>query len=298
MRLAKLQIVTLALLLGGLCLRVFPQTKAISKQHAAPHQHARTKAKAQPSVPQVQPDPAPQPPPPPPKPEELPSTPPEVTYRDSQLTIIAQNSTLSDILSAVRRTTGAVFDAPSTASERVVGRFGPGPARDVLAKLLNGSRFNYVMVGTVADPNSVTHVILTAKTGGETPPLPGAQQPSFQQAVVPTQPAPLTPDAAGEATDEEQQVDSAEQPSDGSDENTADQEPEEPANPNQPAVKTPEQLLQELQRQQQLLQQQQQLQPQGQTEQGQPQPGQPQPVPPGQRPQMIYSNPPQEKPQE
>ena len=71
---------------------------------------------------------------------------PQVSYQNGQLTIVAPNSTLADILRAVRKQTGAEIDIPE-ARERVVTRLGPGPARAVLAELLNGSRFNYVLLG-------------------------------------------------------------------------------------------------------------------------------------------------------
>jgi len=74
--------------------------------------------------------------------DQMPAIPPQVTYQGGQLTIQAQNSTLGDILRAVHAKTGASVDIPSNATERVVGRLGPGPAREVLASLLNGSHFN------------------------------------------------------------------------------------------------------------------------------------------------------------
>ena len=49
---------------------------------------------------------------------------------------------------------------------------GPGPARDVLAALLNGSHFNYVMLGSAAHPDSVDRLILTSKSGGVPEPAP------------------------------------------------------------------------------------------------------------------------------
>src|SRR5438270_2588986 len=85
--------------------------------------------------------------PPPPTPEQMPPRPPTVSYQNGQLSIVAPNSTLSDILQAVKTKTGAAIDIPPGATERVVSRFGPGPARDVLAALLDGAHFNYVMIG-------------------------------------------------------------------------------------------------------------------------------------------------------
>ncbi len=210
--------------------------------------------------------------------EQVPSVPPEVAYSDGKLRIVAHNSTLGDILRAVRAQTGAEVDVPSNANERVVATLGPGPARDVLATLLNGTRFNYVMLGTPGDPTAVQRVVLTAKTGPDNPvntasaaqPGPQGMPPNrFQQPMagqVQTDQEPAAEDAAADAQD-----DSAEaQPDDQS----ADQQQNQGQAP-----KTPEQLLQELQRQQQQLQQQQQGQP-GQP--GQPQIVQPNPAPPSQ----------------
>lgn len=226
----------------------------------------------------------PTPPPPPPTPEQMPARPPTVSYQNGQLSIIAPNSTLSDILQAVKTKTGAAIDVPPGANERVISRFGPGPARDVLAALLNGTHFNYVMIGSDANPSSVAQVILTPRVGGETAPVnqangampnPGVQQ--YPGQVVQSQPYPggqpvyqqQPPAAQAEdapAADSEQDDSAAQQQDDGS---GADQGAPEQANQGaddgqdnngQPQVKTPEQLLQELQRQQQIQQQQQQQQ--------------------------------------
>ncbi len=94
-----------------------------------------------------------------------------------QLTITAQNSTLGDILRAVRNQTGAAVDVPANATERVVGNFGPGPARDVLSSLLNGSHFNYVLLGSATNPDALEHVILIVKSSAaEQPAAPPADR--------------------------------------------------------------------------------------------------------------------------
>src|SRR5437588_7037605 len=114
------------------------------------------------------PDPSPAPPAPPPTPEQSPAVAPVVTYQYGLLTILARNSVLSDVLREVHAKTGANIDIPPGATERVVAQIGPGPARDVLAKLLNGTHFNYVMLGTAANPNAVGQIILTP-SGPEPP---------------------------------------------------------------------------------------------------------------------------------
>jgi len=97
--------------------------------------------------------------------DQLPAAPPQVDYQDGRLTIVAENSTLGDILREVRKQTGASIDVPSNATERVVARLGPAPAREVLAALLNGSSFNYVLVGSVTDPAALSSVMLSSRPG-------------------------------------------------------------------------------------------------------------------------------------
>lgn len=96
-------------------------------------------------------------------PEQRPAAAPLVIYLNGKLSISAKNSTLGDVLRAIAAKTGAAIDVPENANERVVSHLGPGLARDVMASLLNGSHFNYVMVGTETDPNAVARVVLTAK---------------------------------------------------------------------------------------------------------------------------------------
>ncbi len=106
--------------------------------------------------------------------------PPQVSYQNDQLTIVAPNSTLGDILRAVRKQTGAEIEVPA-APERVVTHLGPGPAREVMAELLNGSRFNYVLLGSPTKMQLLTRVVLVAKTGPDTVNPPVARQLAEQQ---------------------------------------------------------------------------------------------------------------------
>jgi hypothetical protein len=97
-------------------------------------------------------------------PEQMPPLPPQVSYLNDQLLVIAHNSTLADVLSAVSSQTGALIELPpGSGGERVAGRMGPGPARDVLAALLNGSQFDYVIVASLPNPARVEHVVLISK---------------------------------------------------------------------------------------------------------------------------------------
>ena len=79
---------------------------------------------------------------------------------------MSRNASLGAILREVESKTGATMDMPANPTERVVGQFGPGPAREVLASLLNGSRFNYVLLGSPQDPTSLDRVVLLKKSSG------------------------------------------------------------------------------------------------------------------------------------
>jgi hypothetical protein len=204
---------------------------------------------------QEQPAPTPPPaPPPPPTLEQMPALPPKVRFSNGMLTIVAENSTLADILRAVRAQTGAIVEIPPNATERVVTHLGPGPARDVLVSLLDGSHFNYVMLGSQTRPGMLERIILTSKAGA----APGGAPNAVSAAVPGTQNAA----AALPVEDAEPQVDISEQPVEDGADTAANEENQQP-NGQQPPIKTPEQLLRELQQQQQQLQQQGTAAPEG-----------------------------------
>lgn len=213
--------------------------------------------------------------------DEIPPTPAKVSYQGGLLTISAQNSTLGEILRDVRKLTGASIEFPqSGANERVVTHLGPGAPRDVLAGLLNGSSFNYVMLGSSSDPTAVSSVILTPKppASGESQTAanvyqnnPGAMPPNrfpppppFNQQLINAQPRNGQPGvgqpANAEADDSKDEEDTADENADDQaqpgqpgqpDMNAQDQQPQ--PDPNQPNAgpKTPEQILELLRRQQQ-----------------------------------------------
>ena len=204
---------------------------------------------------------------------QLPESAPQVTYQNGLLTILAQNATLGEILKQVKQLTGASIDLPANgAPERVVTQIGPGAPRDVLAVLLNGSQFNYVMLGSTTNPSAIESILLTPKPNGEgqgaagalqqnaqalNPMVPQPVQPFRQQVIASAPPqAQPQPDPAAEADDTN---------GDEADDNSADDSDQaqpaqpavvqpgaptpfgqQPADPNQPNAgpKTPEQLLQ------------------------------------------------------
>lgn len=147
------------------------------------------------------------------EPTIVPAPPPEpaleVTYRDGLLGIQANKATLSDVLSAIQQRTGAeVTSAPGVEQEIVVVQIAPAPAPDVLARLLNGSKFNFLILSAPNDPRKLDRVILTARTEGYTPPLPMPESEPIVQdtapipevpnmVMAPVQPPPVQPPPAG-----------------------------------------------------------------------------------------------------
>jgi hypothetical protein len=222
--------------------------------------------------------------PPPPTPEQLPPTRPTVTYRNGQLTIVANNSTLQDVLNAVRQQTGASFDATGlSANDRVYVKLGPGAPKDILSALLDGSRFNFAILASQQDPNAIANVVLMPKSAGGAPTTAVAVNSNPRPGVRPQPPQtePADEDQADEGQPDEEQPTAEEQQQQQQQQQQQVQGQQQEPQQQQPGqVKTPEQLLQELQQMQKQQQQQQQNPDQQQNPQPQPQPPDQQEQPP------------------
>jgi hypothetical protein len=97
----------------------------------------------------------------------------EVTFRDGMLAIHSNKATLSEVLYAVQQRTGAEVSISAGAEqEKVVANLGPAPAAEVLAHLLNGSKFNFLIINGARDPRQLDKVILTPRLEGPVVPLP------------------------------------------------------------------------------------------------------------------------------
>ena len=129
-----------------------------------------------------------------------PAKPPlQVLFQGGLLSISSNQASLSEILFAVHERTGAEIAIPAgVEQEKVVTELGPAPAPEVLAHLLNGSQFNYLILSSSTDPAALDRVILSPRADVPTPtPLPQAQsltdddEALIQPRVAPpTQPVP------------------------------------------------------------------------------------------------------------
>jgi hypothetical protein len=121
-----------------------------------------------------------------------PQTPLQVSYREGLLGIHSNKATLSEVLYAIQQHTGADISIPAGAEqEKVVADIPPAPAAEALAKLLNGSRFNFLILNSANDPRQLDRVILSARSeGGFAAPLPPVQEPepdmTVEEAPVPS----------------------------------------------------------------------------------------------------------------
>lgn len=124
-----------------------------------PRPSAHRRKPAPHAVAKVQPVPAQQLPPVPAWLMNEPAVKPHVTFANGQLTIDAPNSTLSDVLSGVHQATGAMLDGP-TPTERVAIRLGPGTPGDVITALLEGTAYDYIILGETGHPDVISRIVL------------------------------------------------------------------------------------------------------------------------------------------
>jgi hypothetical protein len=111
--------------------------------------------------------------PPPPRPAL------DVSFKNGALYISATKANLSEVLFAVHERTGAEIAIPAGAEqEQVVGEMGPASPEQVLGQLLNGSKFNFVIVNSPGNPRALEAVILSPRPEGPMP------QPRPQPKVV------------------------------------------------------------------------------------------------------------------
>jgi hypothetical protein len=160
-----------------------------------------------------------------------------VVWDSHGLRIVASNSSLAQILKDVSAKTGATLEGIGK-DERIFGAYGPGPARDVLSQLLDGSGYNVLMIGDQGQ-GTPRRVVLSARPMG------------------PAQPS-------GPSTSNNEETESEPQPQQQPEPQPA---PVREGPPPGVPVRTPQQILQEQQQRQQQLDQQRQQIPQSQQNQ-------------------------------
>jgi len=91
----------------------------------------------------------------------------KITWDSHGLYIQAANSSLEQILKDVATVTGATVEGMNS-DERIFGTYGPGKARDVLTELLQGTKYNVLMVGDQGEGTPREVVLSSKHNGGNT----------------------------------------------------------------------------------------------------------------------------------
>jgi hypothetical protein len=161
-----------------------------------------------------------------------------VVWDSHGLLIQASNSSLDQILDDVSLKIGAKVEGEGE-DERIFGTYGPGPAREVITELLDGSGYNILMVGDQG-AGTPRRIVLSGRP------------------AKPAQPSGHANPAAGSDNDSENDQEAEQRPSEPN--------PPEPVPPPEGAapgvpVRTPQQMMEERQRQIQQMQQPQQSNP-------------------------------------
>ncbi|MCU1323906.1 MAG: hypothetical protein JWM43_3555 [Acidobacteriaceae bacterium] len=115
-----------------------------------------------------------------PPPQYTPATPAaaqraQITYAAGILTVVANNSSLNQILREISRQTGMKITG-GVADDRVFGTYGPASPSKILPTLLEGTGSNMLLVQSSGDQRAAAPVelVLTPRHGGPTPPNPNA----------------------------------------------------------------------------------------------------------------------------
>jgi len=130
--------------------------------------------------------------------EELPARAPRVSYRDRQLVVDSDNAALSEVLTAICKAMGVQLDLPPNLDSERVALHLKGPARQVIATLLDDGKFGYVILSSPQDPAEVQRLVLTAQSADKAQPAPVAK--GRMATVVQTEPGP-TPELGPAASD-------------------------------------------------------------------------------------------------
>lgn len=138
----------------------------------------------------------------------------DVQYKNGRLSVSADHVSLAQILNEVHRQTGTeITIPPGGAQEQIVVGISPQPLREALVSLLNGSRFNFIMLDSEHDPGKLKSVILTYRSAGGGPSEPAIAAPPPPVTQAEPQPEPeMTPTQAEPQPEPQQQPEGQQEP--------------------------------------------------------------------------------------
>ena len=97
------------------------------------------------------------------RPAQMPPKPPRVSYVNGQLTIVADNSMMTDVLNGIRSSTDIKIEGLGGNADRVYGQFSPASPRVVVDALLNDSHYDFIILSSLEAPGKVQRVILSPR---------------------------------------------------------------------------------------------------------------------------------------
>jgi hypothetical protein len=171
---------------------------------------------------------------------DKPAQPATIKLSGGRLSVVADNSSLTDILHQLAATSGMTIDGLDK-DTRVFGTYGPGDPREILNSLLDGAGYNVMMVGGTAS-GTPRQLLLSVRSN-----------------------APIIAQSAGASREQDDDQDDSVPLNNYAPAGEVQPPPPPPPPPQNPngSAKSPQQILQEmLQQRQQQQQQQQQSNPQ------------------------------------
>jgi hypothetical protein len=123
-----------------------------------------------------------------------------VNYVRGQLTVISQNAPLELVLKLVAAKTGATVGlAPELQNEPVIAQIGPGSVHDVVTRLLDSPKIDYILLGKGDDPDNLSRIVVQSRRGQR----PGETQATRTAAYRPPQEDEDTRTANGNLSEDE-----------------------------------------------------------------------------------------------
>jgi hypothetical protein len=112
---------------------------------------------------------------------------PIAQLKNGELFIQANGQDLASVIDAIRSATGISVEMPAESQpEPVFLSMGPASTKDALIALIEGSKYNYIIVGSEKDPQLVKRLILSERTSSGSASLvasahegPGASEPTL-----------------------------------------------------------------------------------------------------------------------
>jgi hypothetical protein len=112
------------------------------------------------------------------------ATAPLVTFENGQLTIVAENVSLAEVMAAIHNAMGTQVEIPpGSSTDRVWAHLGPGSAHRILSDLLANTELDYIIQGSPSDNGGIRSVTLSVRAPDSGPGKNGAMSSPIESAA-------------------------------------------------------------------------------------------------------------------